>query len=211
MGKTLMILEVSRKQDYIFSSKKLRDNVSRSSDISFVTSSDYFKLTAGEMYSEQKNLVYSGGGHTVLQFNNEDSARLFAQTVSEAVLREFDGLELFVKLMPFDSGGSTPGEKLNALTRCLEKKKSMRSSSFRQTDFGVEVLDSETLRPIPKYSDVAARGNPVIEPPDGWMFPSQFQDLAGKDNFIAVIHIDGNAMGKRVYNIYQLQADDWDK
>ena len=32
--KTLVILEVSRKQDYIFSSKQLRDNVRRSDEIS---------------------------------------------------------------------------------------------------------------------------------------------------------------------------------
>lgn len=44
-----MILEVSRKQDYIFSSKKLRDNAQRSADISYVTSRVFFEKSAARI------------------------------------------------------------------------------------------------------------------------------------------------------------------
>ena len=59
--KTLVILEVSRKQDYIFSSKRLRDNVRRSAEINHVTSEAFFQKAAGKQYHPE-NMVYSGGG-----------------------------------------------------------------------------------------------------------------------------------------------------
>ena len=52
MGKVLTILEVSRKQEYIFASKKLRENAERSQDIADLTSSTFFMETAGETNSD---------------------------------------------------------------------------------------------------------------------------------------------------------------
>ena len=85
-----MILEVSRKQDYIFASKKLRENAQRSAQISYVTSSAFFRRAAGERYLEEKNLVYAGGGHTVLQFDGPDQARDFARQVTGAAMEATD-------------------------------------------------------------------------------------------------------------------------
>lgn len=68
LNRTLVILEVSRKQDYIFASKRLKENARRSEDIRNVTSSEFFQEVAGFAYQESENLIYAGGGHTVLQF-----------------------------------------------------------------------------------------------------------------------------------------------
>ncbi len=212
MEKTLMILEVSRKQDYIFSSNKLRENAARSMDIAYVTSSAFFRETAEELFSEEKNMVYSGGGHTVLQFEGREQATAFAKTVTEAVLRRYDGLELFVRQMPYDPA-RTPGENLKELSKALERKKSLRRSSFRRLSFGVETLGEETHRPALLGAETRPaprrEGFPGLLP-QGWTFPTEFEDLAGDDNFIAVIHIDGNAMGKRVDRIYHKEDGDWD-
>lgn len=209
-----MILEVSRKQDYIFASKKLRDNAARSGDIAYVTSSAFFRKAGGKLYREEENLVYSGGGHTVLQFDGRERATAFAKRVTEAVLCQYDGLELFVKQLPYDSAKS-PGKNLRALSAALEKKKSVRQSAFRQLSFGVEALSGESY--TPKGSDRAADsrpwqedGRPALTPPAGWEFPAEFDMLAGADNFIAVVHIDGNAMGKRVDRVYERSGQDWE-
>ena len=192
-----MILEVSRKQDYIFASKKLRENAQRSAQISYVTSSAFFRRAAGERYLEEKNLVYAGGGHTVLQFDGPDQARDFARQVTGAAMEEFRGLELFVKQMPYDSA-RTPGDNLKELSRRLEEKKALRRGSFRYTALGVEELDPETFRPRGFKRELPHAAPDVLEPPEGYQFPREFSELAGADNFIAVVHIDGNAMGKRV-------------
>ena len=208
LNKVLMILEVSRKQDYIFSSRKLRENVARSSEIREVTESDYFRKHARKLYNEDENLVYSGGGHTVLQFRDKASAAAFARSVSSAVIRQFPDMELYLKTIPFDET-KTPGENLRCLTEALERKKALRTPSFRWLSFGVEAIDRETWQPEIPQPD---RGTPrePVSPPEGYRFPRDFRDLTGDDNFIAVIHIDGNAMGKRVSSLLDAEASDWD-
>lgn len=205
LSRTLMILEVSRKQEYIFSSKELRENAARSQNIARLTSSAFFRETAPGLYREEENLVYAGGGHTVLQFDSETAARSFAQSVTEAALRQFAELELFVKLLPYDEA-RTPGENLQDLSQALERKKARRAASFRCLDLGVEELKQETAGP--------ARAKPaeVVPPPEGYVYPGQFEDLTGADNFLAVIHIDGNAMGTRVNKLYKNaeKTSEWD-
>ena len=202
----MMILEVSRKQEYIFSSKRLRDNAERSADIAYVTSSAFFQKAGGELYREEENLVYSGGGHTVLQFGGRQRATAFAKRVTETVLRGYEGLELFVKQLPYDSAKS-PGENLKALSAALEQKKSVRQSAFRQLSFGVEALGGESRAAGSRFRP---DDRPMLTPPAGREFPAEFDALAGADNFIAVIHIDGNAMGKRVDRVYERSGRDWE-
>ncbi len=202
-----MILEVSRKQDYIFSSKKLRDNAQRSADISYVTSRVFFEKSAAGLFDAEKNFIYAGGGHTVLQFDDLEQARAFAKTITETVLRKWSGLELFVKIRPYNES-LTPGENLKELSKALERKKALRKTSFRQTDMGMELLNSETF--LPQRKEEATSRSYHVSPlpaPEGWEYPSQLEELAGDDNFIAVIHIDGNAMGKRVDTIYREQSE----
>lgn len=209
MSKVLTILEVSQKQAYIFSSKKLKENAARSGDIAFVTSSTFFARAAGALYREEENLVYSGGGHTVLQFGDRDRAVSFARAVTEAVLRQYPGLELFVRTIPYDPA-LAPGENLKELSKALERKKARRAASFRLLDLGLEKPCGEAA---PDRSGQTAQG---LRPPAGCRFPSQFEELAKAlpkrkaDNFIAVVHIDGNAMGKRVEGVYSRNSGDWE-
>ena len=122
----LMILEVSQKQAYIFESTKLKDNVERSEEICQVTDPEYFKLAAersGLSFDVEANVVYSGGGHTVLEFPDKESAEKFAYAVSSRVRREFPELEYFIKTMEYDeSEGVGPGPNLFHLSQALEKK-----------------------------------------------------------------------------------------
>jgi len=208
LGKVLTILEVSRKQDYIFASKKLRENAERSRDIAELTGSGFFRSAAAGLFDEADNLVNSGGGHTVLQFDSRDKALAFARRVTAAALRDYPELELFVKTVDYDPAKS-PGENLKALTSALEEKKALRQSSFRRLDFGVELLRDVDERPRP---DRSRRGENERLKVDGFRYPNQLDELAGKDNFIAVVHIDGNNMGVRVGRIYDQfeNSADWE-
>lgn len=210
MVKYIMILEVSQKQTYIFAAKKLKENATRSQDINTVTSSRFFARMAGELYQEWNNLVYAGGGHTVLQFDSQEQAVAFAKVITEAVLRQYPGLELFVKTIEYDPA-KTPGDNLKELSKALEAKKARRLASFRLIDFGLE-------RPL-EYGSIKLNrsGGEGVLHPEGYRFPSQFEELVDalpgetSDNFIAVIHIDGNAMGTRVDYIYKANTGDWEQ
>lgn len=200
--KALVILEVSRKQDYIFSSKQLRDNVRRSDEIAKVTSEAFFQEAAGKQYHPE-NMVYSGGGHTILQFESKQQAVDFTRQVTEAAIRQYPQMELFAKVMEYQEDCS-PGDNLKKLSAELEKKKSFRKSSIRQLTLGVEAKEQQQpSTPQPSKLDALLEFT-------GREIPSEFSKLAGEDNFIAVVHIDGNAMGKRVERIYQKVGSDWE-
>lgn len=150
LNKYLMIMEVSQKQSYIFNEKKLRNNILASDTIAYVTSSEFFKNKFSAYYNEKDNMVYSGGGHTYLIFDSEEQARTFAKKVSAYVIREFAGLELFIKIMSYlpdekadeaekkEFKEKGPVARIVRLTNELEKKKGRREASFYQTTFGIE-------------------------------------------------------------------------
>lgn len=209
MGVNLVIVEVSQKQAYIFGSNKLRDNILNSNVIAYVTSSKYFQQCAPELFHENDNVVYCGGGHAVLQFPNHDLAVRFIENVTMDAKVRFPDLELFAAA--YECKGEPQPQDITSLIQKLEKKKAIRRASFVQGSFGVENVDSGT-RDV-NISRINGKVYKKYEPDDeidrnaypaGYERAYQFEDLGGSkgdSSFIAVVHIDGNAMGKRVENI----------
>ena len=209
MKKYLLILEVSQKQAYIFKSKKLKNNIAASDIIRYVTDTDFFNsLNAG--FNEDKNLVYSGGGHAVLVFESRDEAVSFAESVSRKIMEKFRDLEMFMKITETDPDKSN-SENIKELIRQLEVKKSVRRSTFSQGRFGFETMefseitkkkDGDTEKLLPENythkKEIDDREFSVTAPFDK---ANEFEKLGGskgESNFIAVVHIDGNRMGARV-------------
>ena len=211
MQKYLMILEVSQKQAYIFGSRVLKENIRRSAQIAYVTGSDFFERVCPGGYSREKNLVYSGGGHTVLQFDTKEAADALARAVTKEVLCSYPEMELFVKTMAFDEN-EDPGACLNELSRALEEKKAKRELSFRLFSLGIEkehaASASENSPENVSREAVTSWMHAGNKP---WRLSDKTDEIAGDDNFLAVIHIDGNAMGTRVQNIYEACSGDWEK
>lgn len=201
MQRQLMILEVSQKQNYIFASRILKENMQRSANIARVTSSEYFEQVCPRDYDRRVNMVYSGGGHTVLQFAEKEEADRFARTITRRVIEEYPGLELFVKQHTYESS-MTPGENLNELSRKLEVKKSRRDHTFRTHAFGVE---------LPSGAPATAPVPAGFKLPSGWLSTNRMDKADEDDNFLAIVHIDGNSMGKRVQAIYEACKDSWEE
>lgn len=217
----LTMLEVSQKQAYIFSSNKLKDNVINSATIAWIMSPEYFESVIADngLFSKEKNLVYSGGGHTVLEFERKELAVEFAKRVTRQIRQDYEGIEIFAKTIEYQEDKS-PSENMQALTDALEEKKSIRASAFCQGSFGIEKVSSSTLKPERK-GNVKEKEMPQQEKeveaelmPDGYEVAKEFENLGGdkgKSNFIAVVHIDGNAMGARIEALHQKNKDcDWD-
>lgn len=210
--RVLTILEVSQKQAYIFSSNKLRDNINHSAVIAWVMSGDYFheKIGNEDVFDKEKNFVYSGGGHVVLEFETMEKAHDFTRRITRAVYEEYPGIAVFAVSLEYDAG-LTPGENMKELTGKLERKKSRRDSAFHQGTFGLEKLEPGTRRPV--LLGQKDKGMPAAEKkvedelkPEKYQLANRFGDLGGsreESNFIAVVHIDGNAMGTRVAKVYE--------
>ncbi len=221
----LTILEVSQKQAYIFQTNELRGNILNSAVIAWIMSKEYMEETVSDkaLFDAGKNLVYSGGGHTVLEFETEDGARLFTKKITTAIRKEYQGIEVFAVTLKYDEG-KLPGENLKELNKKLERKKAVRSASFRQGSFGVEKINTNTQKPMLEGETLETSGKarmPEAEEridrelsAEGFRWVYKFEELGGskdKSNFIAVVHIDGNAMGKRVEKLQKKFADcDWD-
>lgn len=229
MKKLLLIMEVSQKQAYIFKNKELKKNIDASYTIDEITSSGYFKKYFPEYYNEEKNLVYSGGGHTILVFDNdveendntgkENQAVRFAKKLSKQIFCDYDGLEVFIKIMDYDEKAE-PSENIQNLMKKLEEKKAIRRASFRQGTFGMEVSKGEAERVFDsekkekeaeqRKKDAENRREKRIreekkkiqeEETTHYELVTQLEKLGGNkddNNFIAVVHIDGNLMGKKV-------------
>lgn len=211
--RVLVILEVSQKQAYIFSSNKLKDNIVNSAVIAWIMSGEYFEKVAAdaELFSISKNLVYSGGGHTVLEFASCDKAKQFVSVLTKQIYKEYEGIDVFAKIVKYDTKKS-PSDNLSMLTTELEKKKSVRKSVFHQGSYGIEKIDSNTLMPKrwPKTNGTVMpeqeEENDKKLCPKNFKRSFKFDELGGSkhnSNFIAVVHIDGNAMGKRVEQFYK--------
>lgn len=220
-GRYLTILEVSQKQAYIFQSNELRSNIRNSAVIAWIMSKTYMEETIQDkkLFSAKKNLVYSGGGHTVLEFETEDNAVLFTKKLTRAIREQYYGVEVFAATRQYDDALS-PGENLKELTKQLERKKSIREASFHQGSFGVERINTNTLKPMlegetlenPYHAKTPKEEDKIDKELSAKDFDRayQFEELGGskdKSNFIAVVHIDGNAMGKRVENLQKKYRD----
>lgn len=218
MSRYLAILEVSQKQAYIFASNKLKDNIRNSAIIERVLSSDYILDTlSSKGYSDENNMVYAGGGHTILEFLDHDMAKQSIRILTERIYKEYDGLEVFAKIVAFDEEKSVK-DNISKLISELEKKKAIRKAAFHQESYGIEAIDSNTLNRIcvntnksaldAVSDDIDAKEKALF--PNGFDSAKEFANLGGakgESNFIAIVHIDGNGMGKRVEDFYEMIGD----
>lgn len=222
----LTILEVSQKQAYIFASNRLYDNVVNSAVIAWVMSEEYFeqKVQDKSVFDKEKNLVYSGGGHTILEFTSEEQAHTATKRITKAIRQEYPGIEVFAATIPYEEyEEGTPGKNVKKLIKTLEEKKALRRSAFHQGSFGIERIDSSTLSPVLYTGAKGGEEKKELPPsekavedalaPIAYENSNKLENLGGskgQSNFIAVVHIDGNAMGKRVEKLYETYKNvDW--
>lgn len=256
MDRYLTILEVSQKQKYIFSSNVLSENIYNSDTIARITSGKYIESVVNDvkLFQIKDNLVYAGGGHTIMVFPSEKQAKQVTAMVTEQVIRDYPDIELFAATIPYpdteavnsdtqtgNTGysdiksvnsdtqtGSTgnpdrmkPADYIKELKQKLEYKKALRKASFHQGSFGIERMDPNTGKPVrvcssnEKDSDTnEMRKNEKrkFDVPEDYALATAFRNLGGSKGesaFIAVIHIDGNGMGKKIQDFAD-SFSDWE-
>lgn len=214
MERYLTILEVSQKQAYIFASNKVKDNIINSAVIAYVLSEEYIEKVLKPQGYTRDNMVYSGGGHTILEFTSRETSCQMVKALTKQIYCDFEGLEVFAATVPYEK--KTVGKNLKYLVQTLEQKKSIRASAFKQGSYGIEQPDKNTLKP--HCTDKVSEAKKMVEDmekreakkegfyPEHSKIAYEFERLGGKKddtNFIAVVHIDGNGMGKRVEALYK--------
>jgi hypothetical protein len=113
---TITVIDTSGIQGYIFSSNRLRENIGASHLVSEVTD-DWVKETLDKLGvpENQQNkpietsgfdaeIVYTGGGNTLIVFKSREIAINFTKILSKRVLEKASGINLVVAHQEFDWG-----------------------------------------------------------------------------------------------------------
>jgi len=193
-----------------------------------VTDLDWPHKMSGERIEDgrlQAEVIYAGGGNAVILFAGLPAALDFAQRLTTRTLLDAPGLQLVLCHVPFDWDGEALGGPHGVMTRAfgeLAARKADRTRSAPLLGLGVTAACPYTGLPAGWVdqlegrgvsTEVAAKLAAVDDANDrlGKLFtfgpyqvPYQMDDLGvGEDKagYIAVIHTDGNGMGRRVEKI----------
>lgn len=231
MEKFLVISEVSKKQNYIFKTNKLKENIGASNIIEYVTENvpryvgKKCNLTLGE--------VSVGGGNSIFLLQTEEEAKKFIKEVTKEVLCKFAGVEFFMTYIGYDEEVDSIIKSIDLLYKKLNDKKSQRSSVFKRNSYGIEercvstglaangrenktLLSRESLIKR-KWSEgdflkeLKSEKVPYsIETlmskytKEGYSFTNEIEKLGiqkGENSYIAIVSLDGNKMGQKIQSM----------
>lgn len=241
----LTAIDTTQIQGYVFGSNRLKENLGGSELVEIATQRWVYEAlppsnnivdTAEGTIDERQTIadmdaevIYAGGGNTLILFNNMDLAVMFTRTLTKRVLLDAPSLEIVVAHRKFVWGEKPALAKVaqELLGIDLARKKQCRMPSLPVLGLGVTAPCSSTglvaagredekliAREIKaKISDGIQNGaESRIETKlariaqSGWKIPKDFDDLGrtkGDEGYIAIVHTDGNGMGKRVERIAQ--------
>lgn len=246
------VIDTAGIQPYIFSSNRLRENIGASYLVDQATG-DWVNEALAKLgrelsrsvYIPKKDsqeehiedgrliaeLVYAGGGNTVLLFEKLEYAQQFMKILSKKILCEAPGLNIIAAHKEFEWSKNNLKDTIDELinTEIASKKQERIPSSpllglsvtvacassqlvafSMSKEFGAPKESSypvsrevgAKLGAVPFANDKLREIFPRL--PDDLEFPYEFDNLGrskGESSYIAVVHADGNQMGKRFENI----------
>ncbi len=214
--KALVLWEVSKKQQYIFSSNKLKENKGASYIIKHITENLPYEVD--KKYENKE--IYSGGGSSIYDFDTVAEAKEFIKNLSKKVISTYPGIELFMVIQEYEDDRFIAGI-IDEAYKKLAIKKNKRENSPNQLSFGFERICESTGLPA---------GEIIIDPDGekryvsheikvkdknskksnkdfekllaGYETVNEFRELVDSDkSYIALVHIDGNQMGKKLNSL----------
>ena len=249
---TVTVLDTTGIQPYIFGSNRLRENIGASYLVSQATD-DWVRNALDTLKSKIKpkiyafdpekhqpeakpyieddelaaELVYAGGGNTLLLFSDKQYAVQFTQILSKRILEEAPGINLVAVHQEFDWDSQSLYDVVqNLMKNDLDAKKRSRIPSAPLLGLGVTATCRSTQlvavgeseekfeddepylisREIQKKLDAVPLANrqlreKLLNTTSGiYEFPFKTDYMGrseGDSSYVAVIHADGNGMGKR--------------
>ena len=271
----LTAIDVTGIQNYVFGSNRLRESIGASEIVAQATSEwvfdvlrDEFKEKTNIKATDQKypfemidkdkkiesgsivaEVIYAGGGNTVIVFASIDEARRFTRRYTRLLLECAPGLDVVIahsKDFDMNDGDEETGKRviltrMDEAFRLVNQKKGNRQFSTPllglavtsqcvstggvasynlldllkgnenkklrkalQEKYRSNQVSAETFAKLKAAREASIRLKEELFTPEmlkGLDIPSEFDDLGrthGEASFIAIVHTDGNGMGKRV-------------
>ncbi len=268
MQLVLTILDTTGIQPYIFGSNRLRENVGASYLVSQATD-EWAKEVLKDLQKDRNweiqvpktpedkpciedgkltaELIYAGGGNTVLLFQTIDHAKEFTRKLSRKILEEAPGINLVVahKEFEWDSKSYPLYDVIQDLMKeDINRAKQQRIPSAPLLGLGVTAdcrssrlaavgISNETQYGMPSEHqaypisrEIGAKliavkaankqlkdfifGHEKPHKKDDYKIPLDVDDMGrseGESSFIAIVHADGNSMGKRFQEVGRGKCD----
>ena len=241
---TLLLVETSGIQDYIFGSNNLTQNIGASELVARATSEwvadalNELKLTHNTRWYEDRGklevadqsitlpgaaaeVIYAGGGNAIILFagNKQEQAQEFTRSITTRAVREARGMALVIGSAEFDWDTVAFSAELRSLRGELAARKLNRPADVSLPGLGVTAAcDFTGLPAVAEDTDghlisqvvahklaVAEKGKERLHAilpqvrQAGYQFVYDFDRFGekGESSYIAVVHTDGNGMGKR--------------
>lgn len=202
-----VLMEVGKKQSYIFKSNRLKHNIGASMIIKNITEDmPYEKL---KKYNGVA--IINGGGKGLYKFEKEDEAKMFVKEISMHVLENYSGVELYFVTRNIDLPKDDALNKIDELYVSLGKKKAKKEHLVNQVSLGIEKKCSSTGLPAVGYDKDGAVSQECKAKEEyydknienyfaesGVKFSNDLNRfIDDKKSYIAIVHIDGNSMGNK--------------
>lgn len=150
MNKYVMLLEIGRKQKYIFSSNKLAENIGASIIIRNATERDAQAIYRKNEAADQPQVIYEGGGNCLYVFQSKEAGDQFAREYSRYIIGNYPGITLYLVGTELGEKEDGPESVKDGITRCyklLNEKKNSREHTAEVIDFGNTVRCASTNLP----------------------------------------------------------------
>lgn len=225
MSKYVTLIEIGKKQKYIFKSNVMMESIGASIIIKNATEKD-----ARQFYEKfNPSIIYEGGGNALYVFSQKEDGIEFAKAYSKFLYETYPGITLYLVGYELKEKESVK-DGINTCYGLLAKKKNSKRNVETQIDFGKTVRCSSTNLPANVW---VKDNNPTLKmPPERrrdyslevltkcknaqderdvfkfllpenteYTFPKMFDSLGrnlGEKSYVAVTHIDGNQMGEKI-------------
>lgn len=225
----VVIADTAQIQPYIFGSNRLKENIGASYLVAQATS-QWAEDECARLLPKMEKL-YAGGGNFVALAADEASAKAFIGALSKKVLAAAPGLQLVMTYRERGDGVSLATAVTETFTQ-LAKQKQARPHKEPLLGLSVTQMCRSTALPAVGYTNnepasaypasaeilaklgvnqlATERLKTELLPPDGFSYPRDFDDLGrekGEQSHIAIIHADGNGLGKKFLAINQTYAN----
>lgn len=235
---TLTVIDTTGIQNYIFGSNLLKHNVGASALVHWATNDwaceKLIELGKTNVNKECKfsgktidrdaltsELIYTGGGNTVILFENRQLAEDFAKSLTQKVLLEAPGLQLVIAHTCVDWDKDNFPKKLQDTIAKVNEKKTNRVHSSPVLGLGVTAdcqftglpaigkskdgrrVSAEVRAKLDVFDQAHMRLTNLLELGE-YNISKEFDYLGrtkGESSYIAIVHTDGNGMGMRIKKI----------
>lgn len=222
----LTIYDISGIQTFIFASSKLKEQVGGSKivrDILYQILPKSLETTKEEAEKNENifdfstkpyHIVYIGGGNALVLYEDQEVMEEKTREMEKKILRLTNGaLRLCSASVEVDFN-KTYGELYQELMEKMAEVKSLPNEIKLATVFGINEYDTVSLEPLTllttdKYGVATywkkreTFRNYNSEKNQDFHFTNQFDELRdeNKKSYVAVVHIDGDSMGKQIMNV----------